>query len=95
MSPKPTFELPTVSFTNNTGMNFLPGPPPNNYDEVRGRPLSTDKNISRDLSMSFMISSIAYHKRMDRNNAMDINISDNSNDNTPVLSYEDEQERAL
>ena len=36
-----TFELPTMSFPSNTEMDFFAEPSPNNYDEVRGRPLST------------------------------------------------------
>ena len=87
-SPTLTFELPTVSFTSNTGMDFLSGPSPDNYDEVRGRPLSTNENISRNLSISFMRSFVAYHKRMDRNNTMVID--DDMNNNSPTLFYEDE-----
>ena len=92
-SPMLTFELPTVSFASNTGMDFLSGPSSDNYDEVRGRPLSTNKNISRDSSMSSMRSSVIYHERMDHNNAMVID--DDMNDITPALSYKDEQEKAL
>ena len=88
-----TFELPTVYTASSTGMDILSGLSPDNYDEVRGRPLSTNTNISRDSSMSSMRSSVAYHKRMDRNNAMVIN-NDTSN-NSPTLSYEDEQEKAI
>ena len=88
-----TFELLTVSFPNNTGIDFLLGSAPDNYDKMRGRPLSTKGNISRDSLMSFTKSSIVYHKRMDRNNAMVIN--DDIDNITPTLSYEDEQKKAL
>ena len=91
--PTHTFELPTVSFPSNTGMDFLSGPTPDNYDKVRGRPLSSKGNISRDLSISSMKSFIAYYERMDCNNTMVIN--NDMDDITPTLSYEDEQEKAL
>ena len=40
-------------------------------------------------------SPVAYHKRMNHNNTMIINDNNNRNDNSPTLSYENEQERAL
>jgi len=73
-------------------MDILAGPAPDNFDEVRGRNSSTNKNISRDSSMSSTISSVAYHKRM-VNNGM--NIDSELVNNSPVLSYETEQERAI
>ena len=82
-----TFKLPTMSFPSNTEMDFLSGPVPDNYNEVRGRSLSTKGNISRDSSMFFMKSSIAYHKRIDHNNT--IVIDNDMNDITPALFYED------
>ena len=88
-----TFELPTVYTASNTEMDILSGPSPDNYDKMRGRPLSTNANISRDSSMSSMRSSVAYHERIDRNNAMVID-NDTSN-NSPALSYEDKQEKAI
>jgi len=93
MSPMQTFVLPTVSFPSNTGMDFFAGPSPDNYNEVRGRPLSTKGNISRDLSMSSTKSSVAYHERMECNNAMVVD--EKMDDISPALSYEEEQEKAL
>jgi len=74
-------------------MDIFSGTAPNNYDEVRGRPLSTNANISRDSSMSSARSSVAYHKKMERNN--DMVIDDDFNNTSPALSYEDKQERAI
>jgi len=88
-----TFELPTVSFTNNTEIDLPSESYPDNYDKVRGRILFTNKNTSRDLSMSSTISSVVYHERIANNNDMNNNIDINNNSST--LSYEDEQEKAL
>ena len=71
------------------GVDFLTRPISDNYDEVRGRTLSTNKSISRDTSMSSTRSSVVYHKRMVHNNLKD------KDDSTSELSYETEQERAL
>jgi len=91
--PTQTFELPTVSYSNNTGMNIFAGPFSDNYDEVRGKSLSTKGNISRDSSMFSMKLSIAYYEKMELNNAM---VIDNKMDNiSPALSYEIDQEKAL
>ena len=43
--------------------------------------------------MSSTRSSIVYHERMNRNNAMVID--NDTNDFSPALSYEDEQEKAI
>ena len=85
------FAIPTM-FPNNMGMDFPTGPIPDNYDEVRGRNLSTNRSISRDVSMSSTKSSVVYHKRMVLNNLNDDN---EPMDLTPALSYKTEQERAL
>ena len=85
--------LPTVPFKSITGMDIFSGIAPDNYDEVRGRPLSTNVNVSRDSSMSSTRSSVAYHEKMEQNNAMIID--DDPNNSSPALSYEDEQERAI
>ena len=74
------------------GMNIQLGPASNNFDEVRGRTLSSNGNISRDISMSFTKLSVVYHERMTTNNA--------NNDDDPVnasskLSYEIEQEKVF
>ena len=74
-------------------MNIFSGTAPDNYDEVRGRLLSTNTNISRDSSISSTRSSVAYHEKMECNN--DMVIDDDFNDSSPALSYEDEQERAI
>ena len=75
------------------GVDFFSGTTPNNYDEVRGRPLLTNANISRDSSMSSARSSVAYHKKIEHNNTMVID--DEFNDSSLALSYEDKQERAI
>ena len=81
-----TFELPTVSHSNNTGMDIFAESPPNNYDEVKGRSLLTKRNISRDSSMSSSKSSVVYYEKMELNNAMNVDV--NIDDNSPALSYE-------
>ena len=81
-------KLPTVSFSNYTGMDIFSGTAPDNYDEVRGRPLSTNTNISRDSSMSSARFSVAYHEKMERNS--DMVIDDDFNVTSLALSYEDE-----
>jgi len=93
MLPTLTFELPTVSSASNTGMDLSSGSYPDNYDKVRGRNSFTNKNTSRDLSMSSTMSSVAYHNRITINNGMDIN--EIIDDNLSTLFYEDEQEKAL
>jgi len=60
--------------------------------EVRGRTPSTEKNFSRDLSMSSTQSSVIYHERM-ANNGMDID--QEPVNNSPALSYEEEHEKVL
>jgi len=91
--PLQTFELPTVSHSNNTEIDIFTGSPPDNYDEVRGRSLSTKRNISRDSSMSSLKSSITYHEKMELNNAMNVNVD--IDDNSPVLSYKTSQKKVL
>ncbi len=60
--------------------------------EVRGRTPSTEKNFSRDLSMSFTWSFVIYHERM-ANNGMDVD--QEPVDNSPALSYEEEHKKIL
>jgi len=74
-------------------MDLPSGPYPDNYDKVRGRNSFTNKNTSRDSSMSSSMFSVTYHERMAINNGMDVN--EVMNDNSSALSYEDEQEKAL
>ena len=83
--------LPTM-FPNNMGMDFPTGPIPDNYNEVRGRTLSTNKSISRDTSMSSTKSSVLYHERIILNNLKD---DDDPMDASPKLSYETEQKKAF
>ena len=66
--------------------------PVNNF-EVRGRTLSTEKNHSRDSSMSSTVSSITYHKRQTINNGMDVN--DEPTIKSPALFYEIKQENTI
>ena len=91
--PTQTFILPTVSFSNNTGMNIFAEPFPDNYDKVRSRSLSTNKHTSRNSSMSSTKSSVAYHKKMKCNNTMVIDKE--MVDISPALSYEIDQKKAL
>ena len=91
--PTQTFVLLTVSFSNNTGMDIFTGPSPDNYDEVRNRPLSTKGNISRDSLMSSSKSSVMYHEKIKCNNA--IVIDKEMDDISPALFYETDQEKAL
>ena len=65
---------------------------PNNYDEVRGRNLSTNRSISKDLSIFSAMFSVAYHEKM-VNNGMDID--KRPVELTPALSYKIEQEKAI
>ena len=91
MDNSQTSSIPTV-FPNNMGMDIPTGPIPDNYDEVRGRTLSTNRSMSRDTSMSSARLSVVYHERMVHNNSKD---DDDPMDSTPELSYETEQERAF
>jgi len=70
-------------------MDILKEYSPDNYDEVRGRMLSLNSNISRDNSISSMKSFVAYHERIECNNAIDVN------NTSPELFYEISQEKAL
>ena len=91
MTNSQAFSILTV-FPNNMRMDFSTGPIPDNYDEVRGRNLSTNRSISRDMSMSSTKSSVVYHERMVYNN---LNNDDKPMDPTPALSYKTEQKRTL
>ena len=74
------------------GMDIQAGLAPNNSNEVRGRTLSSNGNISRDISMSSTKSSVVYHERMTINNMFN---DDDLVNASPELSYETEQEKAL
>ena len=86
------FVLPTVFPSNYTGMDIPIGPVPVNGFKVRGRTFSTEKNYSRDTSMSSTWSSVIYHERM-ANNGMDVDPEPANN--FPTLFYETEQKKAL
>jgi len=92
MSNSQAFVLPTVFSSNYMGMNIPAEPVPVNSSEVRGRTSSTEKNYSRDMSMSSTWLSIIYHERM-ANNSMYVD-PELAND-FPALFYEMEQEKAL
>jgi len=65
------------------------GPSSDNFDEVRGRTSASKSQVSRNSSLSSTKSLVAYHERMESNNAMDIdNVS-------PDLSYEMTQEKNI
>jgi len=74
-----SFQLPTMFSSNHTGMDqFFAGPSPDNYNEVRGRTISPNVQISRDLSVSSTKPSVAYYEKMKHNNATieDVNMDD-------------------
>jgi len=83
--------LPTV-FLNNIGIDFPSGPTPDNYDEMRGRTLSTNKSISRDISMFSTTFLVIYHERITLNNSKD---DDDPMDASSELFYKTEQEKAF
>ena len=87
------FNLPTVSLSTNTGMDILLGNISDNYDEMRGRTSSPKTQTSRASSLSSTKSSVAYHERMELNNAMNVDID--MEDDSPRLSYETSQEKAI
>ena len=94
MHSQHNLQLPTVCSTNYTEMDdIFSGKAPDNYDEVRDRTASPELQVSRDLSMSSTKSSVAYHERMESNNATieDVDMDDES----PGLSYEITQEKAI
>jgi len=74
------------------GMDFPTGPTPDNYNEVRGRTLFTNKSISRDTSISLTKLSVIYHERMTLNNSKD---DDDIMDASSKLFYETDQEKAF
>jgi len=85
--------LPTVFPSRSIEMDFLAGSSPDNFDKIRGKSLSTNKNISRDSSMSSTKSSVMYYKRIANNNVIDIN--DKKVDNSLALFYETDLKKAL
>jgi len=94
MNPTWNYCLPTVYQDNNTEMDILKGKSPDNYNEVRGRSVSCNPSISRNTSMSFTKSSVAYYERMEQNNGMDVNDPSNK-DPSLKLSYKTTQEKTF
>jgi len=86
-----TSSIPTM-LPYGMGMDIQSGPASNNFDKVRGKTLSSNRNISRDVSMSSTKSSVVYHERMTTNN---VNNNDNLVNISPELSYKTEQEKAF
>jgi len=77
---------------NSIGLDFQSGPTSNNFDEMRGRTLSSNRNISRDISMSSTKLLVVYHEKMTTNN---MNNNDDLVDSSPELSYKTEQKKAF
>ena len=92
MSDSQAFILPTIFSSNYMRMDIPAGPVLVNNFEVRGRTFSTEKNYSRDTSMSSTWSSVIYNERM-ANNGMDVDPEPANN--FPTLFYEIEQKKAL
>jgi len=87
-------QSPTVFSSNYTRMDHIfSETSPDNFKEVKSRTLSPKSQVSRNLLMSSTISSVAYHEKMEHNNAMihDIDIDNVS----PALSYEITQKKAI
>jgi len=78
--------------SNNTEMDPLSGPVPNNYDKVRDRNLFTNRSVSRNSLISSTMSSVAYYERM-VNNGMDVDKG--PVESTFALFYNTEQEKAI
>ena len=85
-------DLLTVFSANRTEMDLPIEFVPINSFEVRGRTSSTEKNNSRDSTISSTQSSVIYHERM-ANNGIDINQEPTIK--SPAISYKTEQEKAL
>ena len=72
-------------YSNNTGIDIFAEFTPDNYDKVRGRTILTKEQTSRDSLMSLTKLSTIYYKRMECNNAMNIDID--MDNNSPALPY--------
>jgi len=92
MTNSQDFVLPTIFPSNYMRMDIPAGFVLVHDFEVRGRTPSTEKNFSRDSSMSSTWSSVIYHERM-ANNGMDID--QEPVDNSPALSYEEDHKKIL
>jgi len=87
-------QLSTVCLTSYIGMSdIFSEKAPDNYDKMRGRTASSKSQALRDSSMSSTKSLVAYHERMESNNAIteDVDMDEDS----PGLSYEMTQEKAI
>ena len=71
-------KLPAVDSCNSRGMDIFKGPNPDNYNDMRCRTNSHSLNSSKDTSMVSSASSIPYHKKMEKNNGMEIDDNDNT-----------------
>ena len=72
-------------YSNNTGIDIFAEFTPDNYDKVKGRTILTKEQTSRDSLMSLTKLSTIYYKRMECNNAMNIDID--MDNNSPALPY--------
>ena len=90
--PSPNTNLLTVEPFNTTGMDIFKKQNPDNYDNMRDRKPSQSLNSSKDASMVSSTSSTPYHKRMEKNNEMDIDDNINA---SPELSYKTPQEKEI
>ena len=91
----PNTILLTVNQVDNTEIDIQKGWTPNNYDEVRGRSLLWNSNISRDTLMFLTNSAKPYHEKIARNNDMDVNNVKSIKDTSLELSYESPQEKEI
>ena len=80
---------PTMSSTNNIGLDILTGQFPNNESKVRGRNSFSPVNLSRESSVASSGCLMPYHKRMN------VNMDLPSEKLQPEMSYETEQEKAI
>jgi len=74
-------------------MDHSTGTNPVINNDVRGRSPQIHKNLSRDSSMSSIVSSTIYHERMELNNGMDIDSEPPVE--SPTLSYKDERDKEI
>ena len=74
-------------------MDITVGYSPDKYNKVRRRTFLPKLQISRDSSMFFTKFSVAYHEKMECNNALNEDV-DMDND-SPALSYETSQKKAI
>ena len=94
MHSQHNLQLPTVYLTSYTEISdIFSGKASDNYNEVRGRTALSKSQALRDLSMSSTKSPVAYHERMESNNAItkDVDMDEDS----PGLSYKTTQEKVI